>query len=267
MKITKYIAALFVIIAATSCEKEIDFEYHEVSPMVVIESTIDQNGSKVSLTYTTPMGEPMDTLKITDAIVTITDIGYDKEYILKVNSNGEFYCDSPGIEGREYMMKVTLGGQSYVAKSRMLPYSELRDVEFKWIRMPGDDMAALRIVFEDNPASIDYYWVRIYRNGKAYTWSVITDKAQIDGFVEETITTTHRDESLEDEKSLLKDGDIIKVTLTPINKRMFDHLTALANGYNGFSMIEGENCLGFFIASPTAEKTITFHPEEIDYAN
>ena len=51
------ISSLLVLL--TSCEKELDFKYHDVESQLVIEGNVTQDGTIVALTYTTPMGEPM----------------------------------------------------------------------------------------------------------------------------------------------------------------------------------------------------------------
>lgn len=148
----------------------------------------------------------------------------------------------------------------------MLATTDITDIQFHWIKMPGDDMAALQIHFTDRPHTTDYYWVRVYRNDEPYMWSPITDRAEIGGIVEETLTTTHRDESEEDEKQVLHDGDKVRVSVTPVSRDMYEYLTALMNGSNGARMYSGAPALGYFLASPVAEAQTVYRPSEIDYA-
>lgn len=266
MNFIKYTALFSVIIVMTSCEKELDFEYHDIDALTVVEAMLSQHGSVVTLTYTTPMNEPIDMTPITDATVTLTDFSTGDQYHLVADANGSFRNMTPGITGHRYGLTITENGRTYTAESTMLPPTQITDAVFKWIKMPGDDMAALQIRFTDNPSTLDYYWVRIYRNDEPYMWSIISDRAAVDGILEETVTTTHRDTEQENDKSLLLDGDVVKISVTPVDHAMFDNLTALAAGNNGFKMINGESCLGFFIASPIATTSIIYHPNQIEYA-
>lgn len=266
MKIVKYIVLIFVIIIMSACEKELDFEYHDIAPLTVVQATLSQTGCAVSITSTTPMSQPIDTTRITDATVVLTDFTSGAIYNLTTDRYGIFRDTTPGVVGHRYGIVIEHDGHRYTSQSTMLPSVEIKDAIFKWIKMPGDDMAALQILFTDNPSTLDYYWVRIYRNNEPYQWSIITDRAAADGIIEETLTTTHRDPEQEDEKSLLVDGDIVKICVTPIDHAMFDHLTAIAAGNNGFGMFNDDSCLGFFIASPTASTSIVYHPDQLEYA-
>lgn len=270
MRIRKYLTSIAVIITMTttlcSCEKELDFEYHDIEPIPVIESTLTQSEASVAITWTTPMDEPFTNKSITDAAVTLTDLATGESFTLTPDGKSIFRREISGVPGLDYKITVVIGDNTYTSQSTMLSPVEIHDLQFHWIKMPGDDMAALQIRFSDNPLTPNYYWVRLYRNGEAYAWSIITDRAGINGIIEETITTTHRDESQEDEKQLLRDGDAVTVTVTPISRQMFDYLNAITNGSNGEPQYEGNKCLGYFLASPGASATIIYHPDAINYA-
>lgn len=262
----KYIAMGAVILMMTACEKELDFQYKEIDALPVIEASLSQNGAEVTITYTTPMNEVMDTRPVTDAEVSLLDLTTGGTYPLSVDADGSFRNGVGGVVGHDYEIMVTIGAKTYTSECRMLPAVEIQSAEFFWISMPGDDMAALQIRFSDNPLTSDYYWVRTYRNGEAYQWSVINDLAAADGIMEETLTTTHRDESQEDEKTLLVEGDVVTYSVTPISRPMFDYLSALGNSSNGSFNFAGGKALGYFLASPVSTGTIVYSPSDITYA-
>ena len=56
-----------------SCEKELDFKYHDVESQLVIEATLSETEATVSLTNTIPMGDPLVVNRLTDADVSIKD--------------------------------------------------------------------------------------------------------------------------------------------------------------------------------------------------
>lgn len=261
------IYSILLAILVISCEKELDFEYHVIEPLLVIEGSLTANGANVSLSHTTLMNEPMNTDKLTDASVKITDLVNGEESILTVDEKGEFRSSRGGITGHNYRLDVIIGDNAYSSVTCMQAPVEIKNMQFYWIRMPGDDMAVIRLTFTDNPQTTDYYWIRLYRNGEPYAMNVITDRAQVNGILEEVMTTTHRDESKEeDKKQLLQDGDVLTASVTPIDLTMFNYLVALHNMSNGTPQFSPDFCLGYFLASPVVTENTVYRPDEIDYA-
>lgn len=269
MAFRKYLAFTVVVIMMTilsGCEKELDFEYHDIEALPVIEGCLTQTQASVSISWTTPMDEPFDTLYVKDADVMLTDLTSGESYTVSANADGVYQRDMTGVPGHNYRISVFIEGKTYTSESVMLSPVVILGLQFFWIKMPGDDMAALQIRFTDNPLTPDYYWVRLYRNGKPYAWSVITDQTSVDGIIEEVVTTTHRDEKQEDEKQLLRDDDEVKVSVIPISRSMFNYLNAIMADSNGAPQYYGDKCLGYFLTSPIASSTIKYHPDEISYA-
>ena len=67
--IIKSIALLPVVLI--SCEKELDFKYHDIDPITVIEGVLTLDGPLIATTLTMPMDEPMDHTRLTDASVEL----------------------------------------------------------------------------------------------------------------------------------------------------------------------------------------------------
>ncbi|MDE5975288.1 MAG: hypothetical protein K2G69_01925, partial [Muribaculaceae bacterium] len=248
----------------SGCEKELDFDYHEVESPLVIEATLSQEGSSVRLTHTTPMGEPMDLTPVTEAEVVVTDLTNGTIRMLPLNDDGVFGDDIPGEPGHEYCVEVSTGDNHFLSKSKMKEATEVVGMLFQWIKMPYDYVAVLQISFREIPGDEDNcFWVRILRNGKPYKWVVVDRRIPTLGIINIVVMTTRRDTEEEDEKDLLLDGDEVTSVITPISREMVDYLTALEQDSNGPAMWEGGFCLGYFLASPIASKTIIFHPDEL----
>ena len=159
----------------SSCEKELDIKYHDIDALMVIEGELTQRGAKVSLTFTTPMDEPMDTVRYTGAEVSIADLTSGSECILEADADGYFYSPVAGIPGHEYNLIVKRGNYVYNSSTTMYGGAEIIGLEFNWIKMPYDYVAVLQGKIKDmSPLTGDYYWVKIFRNGKPYKW-VLTD--------------------------------------------------------------------------------------------
>lgn len=267
MKIPAYIFTFGAVLAVglTSCEKELDFEYHDIEPLTVIEGSINQDGSSVRITHTTPMDEPMNRTPLTDATVTLSDVTAGQSVELLPDEKGNFVNLTPGIVGHTYTLTVENGSARYEATSTMLPPVELSGLEFQWIKMPYDYVAVLQVSFSDNPSvNGECYWVRIYRNGEIYMWSAINDHLAVDGRIDEVVMTSRKDIEEEDEDQVLREGDVVSVKVSPISQEMHDYLEAISNGTsNGPQMYSGDFCLGYFLAAPVAESSIVFHPDEM----
>jgi len=247
-----------------SCDKELDFEYHDIQPITVIEAELTPNGAKVGITYTTPMDEPMDRSHLTDAIVTLTDLTDGIVRNLNTDNEGFFVDPTPGIVGHNYRLVVERAGCRYEAEETMYAPTEIESLEFNWIKMPYDYVAVLQGRFYDNMSNEgDCYWVKLYRNGEIYRWGEIDDRSEVNGVSTYFTMTTRHDTDKEDEDTVLYDGDIITFTISPISRKMHNYLEALSNDSNGPAMFSGDMCLGYFMATSPVSCSIVFHPDEI----
>lgn len=262
------IISVTMAMLAAGCEKELDFKYHDIEALTVIEGTLTESGADVTIRLTTPMDEPMDRTCLTDAQVTLRDLSTDESTVLTADERGHYRSKVPGVPGHEYSLTVSRDGKEYASTSLMRRAPKIEGLEFKWISMPYDDVAALQVAFADcDPAAYgDCYWIRIYRNGEFYKWSTISDDRSIDGILYDTVNTTRKDESAEDEDDLLVDGDEVRVTVAHVSKAFYDYLNAISSDSNGPRMFEGDMCLGYFLAAGVSESTIVFHPDRIEHA-
>lgn len=243
MKHIIVLTALSALLA--SCEKELDFHYHDVAPQLVIEATVSNHGTNVILTNTTPMGEAMNQTRLTDAEVIVTDLTTGDSRTITANQESAFADNIAGTEGHEYRINVNRDGKSYEATSTMRPATEILSLDFQWIKMPYDYVAVLQVSFTDADTDNDCYWVRLLRNGLPYMWSVTDDSRAVGGVIHEVIKTSRKDTDKEDDKTVLHNGDEITAIVAPISREMADYLNALQKDSNGPQMFKGGFCLGF----------------------
>lgn len=255
------ICAMFL---TASCEKELDFEYHDIDPLTVIEAELTPEGAKVGITYTTPMNEPMDRTRLTDATVTLTDLTDGTAYSLHPDEEGFFVDPTPGIAGHDYRLSVKRAGCRYEADATMYAPTEIESLEFNWIKMPYDYVAVFQGRFLDNTATQgECYWIKLYRNGEIYQWGEMDDRSAVDGISTFFTMTTRMDTDEEDDDTVLFDGDVITCTVSPISRAMHDYLEALQNDSNGPAMFSGDKCLGYFLATSPVSASVVFHPDEL----
>lgn len=247
-----------------SCEKELDFKYHDVESQLVIEATLSETEATVSLTNTIPMGDPLVVNRLTDADVSIKDNTDNIIFQLSSDIEGFFHGEIPGIPGHEYIIEVSRNGKDYLSSCRMSQPSRILSLDFQWIKMPYDYVAVLQVTFTDPiESSDDCYWIRIYRNGDSYMWLLSDDRKSVDGIINEVTMTSRKDISEEDDATVLRDGDVVSVTVAPISRAMYDYLTALKSDSNGPRMFEGDYCLGYFMAAPISKSEIIYRPSEM----
>lgn len=262
----KYFIFILSILLFASCEKELEFTYHDIEPQLVIEGILDQEGIRVTLSKTTPMNEMIKPDYLTDGEVKIVDETDKSALSLNPASNGIYSAEYQAIPGNEYLLEVKRKGETYVSVCEMRPATKILDLKFQWIKMPYDYVAVLEITFESISAVEDCcYWLKLYRNGEPYKWIVSDNRSDEGGIIHEVVMTSRQDLDREDEKDILREGDEMKVKINTISREMFDYLTAIENDSNGPSMFTGDFCLGYFMASDSASDSIVFHPDEITY--
>lgn len=261
------LVSVTMAVLAAGCEKELDFKYHDIEALTVIEGTLTESGADVTIRLTTPMDEPMDRTCLTDAQVTLSDLHTGESTVLTADDRGHYRSGAAGVPGHEYLLTVSRDGKEYTSASLMRRAPKIEGLEFKWISMPYDDVAALQVAFADSDPTAygDCYWIRICRNGEFYKWSTVQDDRAIDGVLYESVNTTRKDESAEDEDDLLVDGDEVRVTVAQVSKAFYDYLNAMSSDSNGPRMFQGDMCLGYFLAAGVSESTIEFHPDRMDH--
>ncbi|MDE6649951.1 MAG: DUF4249 domain-containing protein [Muribaculaceae bacterium] len=252
------------IILISGCSKDLDLKYHDIEPLTVIEAELTPEGSHIAITLTTPMDEPMDRTRLTDATVRIHDLTSGIIYDLVADNEGYFTDPTPGIPNHDYMVIIERGGNVYEARTHMYPPTEIVSLEFNWINMPYDQVAVLQAQYLDNPDEDQQcYWIKLYRNGKIYSWQEQDDRGATDGTATFFTMTSRRDTDEEDDDTVLFDGDVMTCTVTQISREMHDYLEALQNDSNGPALFTGPRVLGYFLASSPASRSITFHPDLI----
>lgn len=266
MRRINIISGVFLLLFLTSCEKDLDFKYNYIDPIPVIEGELEPEGACIAITLTTPMDEPMNLTRLTDAVITLDNLDDGSSTVLTADENGYYRDSTPGKPGCQYRLNVEREGKHYATTTTMYAPVEILDMEFNWIKMPYDHVAVLQVKFSDNPATRgDCYWVKIFRNGEIYKWMQVDDRGEDTGIVIYTTMTSRMDTDEEDDGDVLYDGDVVTCSVSPVSKQMYDYLAALQNDSSGPAMFNGDFCLGYFMATSTVSRSLTFHPDNIPY--
>lgn len=262
-KILRLLAAPLLLAALSSCEKELDFDYHDVPPVRVIEASLTGEGSDVLVTLTTPMDRPTDTTPLTDVSVQLTDLANGETRLLPRKPDGHFGDDIPGIPGHEYRITVTVGNDTYSSAAMMRESVETPKLEFGLIDMAGDKTAVLQVSFPALSDDAARYWIRLLRNGEPYKWTIAYRQPDATGTIRSVIMASPLDTEEEDENRILFDGDTVTAQVLPVSREMSDYLTAVESDSNGPAMWNGPLCLGYFLPAPIAQASIIYHPGQL----
>jgi lipoprotein len=259
-------AAAIAVVVLWGCEKELDFKYRDVPAIPVIEAYVDQSHADIAVGWTTPMDEPLDTLPAENVLATLTETDSGRRIALTRQPDGHFTAPVAYRPGAEYRLEVELDGKSFHASGTMAEAVTGLELEFGWIKMPYDHVAVLKTSFHDlHDEPGDRYWIRVNRNGEFYKWVVTDDSGASKDRVESVMMTSRMDTEKEDESDVLRKGDIVEVSVTPVSRAMADYLEAIANDSNGPAMFDGPLCLGYFLVAPVTSATILFDPDNMDY--
>lgn len=266
MKISIPILYASVLLLLVSCEKDLDFKYHEIEPLTVIEGELTAEGIRVAIMQTTPMGEPMNRTLMTDAKVTLYDLTAESTYILTPDDEGYFIERTGGIIGHDYQLTVMRNGETWMSETTMYPPVEIMTANFSWIKMPYDYVSALQVLYKDNPeVKGENFWVKIYRNGEIYSWTEQEDRASLNGMMSYVSLMSRQDISEEDDDDILIDGDEVTVKIYAISTEMREYLVAIGNDSSGPALFSGNRVLGYFLASSPVSRTVVYRPDDFPY--
>lgn len=264
MKLYQISLILIGAILMSGCQKDLDLKYHDIEPLTVIEAELTPDGIKAGITLTTPMGEPMNLTRLTDAIVTLTDLTSGQVYDITADEEGYYTGSTSGIAGHDYRLTVQREGETYIAETTMYAPTEIIGMQFNWIKMPYDQVAVLQGQFIDDPTTEgNCFWMKLYRNGEIYMWNQIDDRSAVNGICTFFTMTTRMDTDEEDDGSVLYDGDVMTLSICGISRSMHNYLEALQNDSSGPAMFSGDKCLGYFMATSPVSASIEFHPDQI----
>lgn len=273
---------LSIIAVIVGCTKEIDFEYNEMTPLVVIEGQVTNEGTRVMVTQTRSVYDREKSRCLPGAVVTVstsnvtTPIPYDA-------TAGCYRSPLVGEPGLSYHLRVELDGKTYESTSTMPYPSKVLSALFFWQSVIDERLLVYELWATDpEPSERNYYWYRVDRlthhphfDGKdmseAYLWGAFDDRGNPPGLVYRDVMCMSERMADEDEeenwKRILYEGDSLTCQLMNIDQGVHEYLTSLRAGQGGGANpktnISG-GCQGYFAAMSIAHAdTIVYRHEEI----
>jgi hypothetical protein len=177
MKAIKTVLFILVVIGFTSCEDVIQVKLDQGDPIITIDAFLNDMRSqqKVRLTFTNGYFSQTPNSPVTGATVKVKDLTSGLEYNFTDTNDGNYVfnlnsTDTLGRVGHNYELTVTHQGNVFTSTSRMNRTAQVDSIisEFKegggfGDTDPGYDMSFLG--FDIPGDTIDYYWIKSYRNG------------------------------------------------------------------------------------------------------
>lgn len=259
MKTRVIMPAIGVMLLTAGCKKELELDYRDIDPVLVVEANLGEGGATAVLTQTTPMDEPMNRTRLTDAVMTLSGADGVNEQLV-AGADGVYSAAIVPTPGVSYRLEVERpGGFRAVSECVMQHRATIAEAGFSWISMPYDEVAVLSVYVNDPPERGDAYWLRVFRNGEVYAWVVADDRFALDGRLEMSMMTARRNPTDPDDEANLDDGDVLTISVAAIPPHVYDYLTRLsAHAVAGPTTFTGDFCLGYFLASTPSETSVTF---------
>lgn len=264
MKKLLYIILCGILLSA--CTKEIDFDFHNANPVLVIHGQVTNNGRSVIISRSRSVNDSVRIHCLQGARVSVTCS--DTTTILEYDSTTDsYYSPIPGKVGQKYRLCVDFEGNHYEAIATMVGAAPITSSYFSWIEMMGQRVLCYEMWADDpEPDVRNYYWFRMYRvshhphfenkdRSEPFRWGILDDRGCPPGkqFVD-CVFCSEQDMDDDDEDnrtSILYDGDSITVQLMTVDLQVYNYLNELRsgqnNGVNPRSNISG-GCLGYFAA-------------------
>ena len=246
----KYSVILFFclnIVLLSSCEKDIDIDYHQVPSLYVVEASVSNTNMEARISRTQNMDDNSSKSDINNAVVVITgDDGSNNQ--LKYLSNGRYYSSSRGVPGVTYTITVDIDGEHFTSTSTMQNKPSINSFRVIRKKIATEWFQIGELKFQDLPNEDNWYFMHIYHNDLGYRWAVLDDRNDPNQERQQLFTFFREGEGGSD---VLRDGDDLRIELYTIDQRAYDYLFSMQmmenTGTNPIPNFSGVG-LGFFSA-------------------
>ena len=287
MKSIRFIFFIGVTVQVlSSCTTVIDAKLNTGPIQLSVDGTLtDQPGQQtIRLTQTAAYFDNSQPTPATSATVTVSDDA-GKTYNFSDPDNDGYYVwqpagkDTLGHIGRTYQLTVAYQGDTYQARSKMNRLPPIDSIIFVKRKInPLSKTEGYRAEFYavDIPAAVDYYRIRVFRNGELQNKPANIVTSQDGGFrgvnnVTDGLTFIAPIRRSINPDSLYALNDVVKVELQSLTADAFDFWQELATQITNGGLFAtpsvnvptniintnatGRKATGFFITSAVRSKT------------
>ena len=279
---------LFGLLLFTACEKDIDFDYHEIAPLVVVEGRVTNEGTEVHITHSRSVNDSVRGKTLPGATVVISCDGHT-DTLTYHPADDCYKSPMTGEAGKTYHLSIDFEGKHYESTSTMPDPAPIVSTQFYWMKVLEERLLVNVLWAEDpHPDTRDYYYFRMDRRSshphalaksknhpKAYRWNVFDDRGNPPGFVFRDIhcmmERTAEEDKEDDWDRILYEGDTVTIQLMTIDQPTYNYFRTLTSGQGGganpISNITG-GCLGYFTAASVSRSdTLIYRLEDVQDAS
>ncbi|WP_235293009.1 DUF4249 domain-containing protein [Portibacter lacus] len=243
---------LGVLLVLVSCEKVIEIDLNNANPQIVVESELfkGENKFKVKLSYTSSFFKEEEQAFISDATVTLTEVGGESTNINYLDSGLYVLDNYIARDNKDYTLDVVVDGVTYSSTATMpaaVMLDSLVSRPLDGTFGPGDGFIVF-MYWQDDPDVNNYYRAIVTLNGEELRSRedvyILDDNFTNGGSIEIPLFT-----------QIFEQGDTVDVNFVSIDPKAYDYLLTLntiigngqpsaapANPNSNFS----NNALGYF---------------------
>ena len=247
----------------SSCEKDIEIDYHQVPSLYVVEASVSNTNMEARVSKTQNMDDNNTQSDISNAVVVITgDDGSSNR--LGYLSNGRYYSKSKGVPGVTYTITVDVDGEHFTSTSTMQKKPTINSFRVIRKKIATEWFQIGELNFQDLPNEDNWYFMHIYRNDLGYRWAVLDDRNDPNNERQQLFTFFREGDGGSD---VLRDGDDLRIELHSIDQRAYDYLFSMQmmdnTGTNPIPNFSG-GCLGYFSAHWLVTKPFIYRAANVE---
>ncbi len=237
-KILLSILSLFLL----SCEDVIDVDLNTEKPRLVIDASINWkkgtlgNEQVIKLSTTTGFYDT-EIPKVSNAVVTVTDSQNRVFNFVEGTTLGTYKCtDFMAVLNETYALKITSGGQTYIATEKLYPVASINKIE----QEIQNDFAGKSYQFKtfyNDPSGVENYYMYKYADNISQTFYYV-DKDEF--FNGNLFFSVYRNEKV-------KVNDTVNITHFGISKTYYNYMNIVLD-------IAGNSGGGPFQSPPVSVK-------------
>jgi len=257
---TNPILLLVLLVLFASCEKVIDVDLNKATPQIVIEANLLEgtHNFKVRVSQTSSYFDNQASPAIINAHVILHDSSNTME--LQNSGNGYYQLENyTAVSNANYILTVTVDGNSYNATSFMPPAVELDSLIYEYVPNADVSQSGYRVMcsWKDPINVTNYYRLISSKNNVAELKSnnLIALEDRLSDGLSVTVPLY---------STIYQENDTVKVSLLSIDKNGYDYfntLSQVAMNNNGTAPANPNTnftggALGYFVAASSSDKTI-----------
>jgi hypothetical protein len=262
MKRLKILLTVLSLAMCSSCEKVIDMDLNQSSPVVVIEGGISNEAGPYTIRITQSINFDDRNVfpPVSDAVVAVSDSEGNHELLTEVSPGLYETETTAGVPGRTYTLEVMLNGRSYTATSTMPDPVSLRDLSIEEGGFIGEKEKEVIAWFQDARGQKNYYRFRATNGSLPFSRPhTFEDKAYDGAYIRYAIEPDENSDALR-----IEPGDSIEVELHGVDQQVHLYFLTLSqytgegpptSPANPISNIS-PGALGCFSAHTISRKTI-----------